>query len=135
MVMVWTAWEHTLREWDEIFGRLEAEGLRTFQIIPGGFDTYLGGVRHNFPGALPLAGAAHAGGCGGLPVGRVHAAHAPGYQRVQGSGLSARAAADNSARCPSLARACSRWTMRPSPAEAIIFAPYMTGVNRARLAI
>ena len=38
--MVWTAWEHTPRESDEIFGRLEAERLRTFPIISGG-DTYL----------------------------------------------------------------------------------------------
>ena len=37
---MWTAWEHTPRESDEIFGRLEAERLRTFPIISGG-DTYL----------------------------------------------------------------------------------------------
>jgi hypothetical protein len=41
VVMVWTSWAHTPREWEEIWGRLEAEGLRSFPIISGGFDTSL----------------------------------------------------------------------------------------------
>ena len=41
VVMVWTSWEHTPAEWEEIFKRLEDEGLRTFPIISGGFDSNL----------------------------------------------------------------------------------------------
>jgi len=38
VVMVWTSWAHTPEEWRDIFGRLEAEGLRSFPIISGDFD-------------------------------------------------------------------------------------------------
>ena len=42
---------------------------------------------------------------------------------LEGSAISVRALALNSARCPSFAMICSKWTIRPSLAVATIFSP------------
>lgn len=41
VVMVWNSWDHPPAAWEDIFSRLEADGLPAFPIISGGFDTSL----------------------------------------------------------------------------------------------
>lgn len=50
VVMIWTAWGHTPEEWEDLFGRLEREGLPAFPIMSGSYQggkgaEYLGPFR------------------------------------------------------------------------------------------